>query len=207
MERLRKESEAEGIPTTKIETKAPKYIPTTTQLFTDWWGVLAGRFSFSSYVRNGNEGLKASWRQGGEQGRQISNQADEALRDPGVQMMLSMLGPEMELLTSEEQISITVGRWMSKLELTEMLETGLVQESRLNGVTSVTYPANPNAYLNAKPGSVYVQFDVLKSVLRGSDGSTAKIYGPNSMFGPLLNISRMPQAKNIVPIMSKILRK
>jgi hypothetical protein len=186
-----------------IPAPGPTYIPDSRQIYDDWFDVLRGRFSFRSYMRNAGEFLNQSSRNGEEQGRQITSNITEALDQPE---MLMLIGPG-SLVGAEDAASVTVGRWMSQLELDKMMETALVQESRLGGITSVTFPGNPNAYLNSKPGTVYVQFDVLKSVLRGADGSTAKVYGPNSMFGRLLNIQRMPQAKNIVPIMSKIPRK
>jgi hypothetical protein len=95
--------------------------------------------------------------------------------------------------------TVTVGRWMSQSELDAMQETGQVQESLNNGVTSVTLPPNPAAYTNAPPGDVFVQFDVPQSPIGASDGVWGKIYGPNSIFGPIRGITEMPPAAtNIV---------
>jgi RHS repeat-associated protein len=95
--------------------------------------------------------------------------------------------------------TVTVGRFMSPNELSAMQETGLVQESFNNGVTSVTLPPNPGGYLAAPSGDVFVQFDVPESAIGAGPGSTgvAKIYGPNSIFGPRLGITQMPPAFNI----------
>lgn len=46
---------------------------------------------------------------------------------------------------SEGANSIRVGRWMSQGEYEAMAKSGLVQESSLNGVTSVTLPSNSAA--------------------------------------------------------------
>lgn len=94
--------------------------------------------------------------------------------------------------------TVTVGRWMSQSELDAMQETGQVQESFNNGVTSVSLPPDPAAYTNAPAGDVFVQFDVPQSAIGASDGTWAKIYGPNSIFGPIRGITEMPPATNIV---------
>jgi RHS repeat-associated protein len=91
----------------------------------------------------------------------------------------------------------TVGRYMSQAELDAMKAEGKVQESLNNGVTSVTHPPSPTAYANAPKGDIYTEFDVPKSAINAADGTTAKIYGPNSIFGPKLNINEMPPATNI----------
>lgn len=79
-----------------------------------------------------------------------------------------------------------------------MQATGRVQESFNNGVTSVTLPPNPAAYTNAPGGDVFVQFDVPPSAIGASDGVWGKIFGPNSIFGPVKGITQMPPATNIV---------
>ena len=92
----------------------------------------------------------------------------------------------------------TVGRWMSPAELEAMQAEGLVQESTLNGVTSVSIPPNPAAYTNAPPGDVFVEFDVPEGAVRNiSPNGWGKIFGPNSIFGPKLGITEMPPATNI----------
>jgi RHS repeat-associated protein len=90
-----------------------------------------------------------------------------------------------------------VGRWMSGSELSSMEKTGRVQESRLNGVTSVTFPPNPDSYKNPPPGDMYVEFFVPCGRLRKIPGGWGKIYGPNSVFGPKLGITEMPPALGI----------
>jgi RHS repeat-associated protein len=93
---------------------------------------------------------------------------------------------------------VRVGRWMSPKELEKMRESGRVQESLNNGVTSVTRPADPSVYRNAPPGDVYVEFDVpVGAVYSGGEG-VGKIFGPNSSpFGEYYGISEMPPATNI----------
>ena len=99
-----------------------------------------------------------------------------------------------------------VGRWMGQAEHEAMLTTGRVQESSLQGVTSVTAPPNAGAWVQQTTGSRFVEFDVPKSAVRAQDGVTGKIYGPNSIFGPKLGITRMPRATNIKQTASRIPR-
>ena len=94
--------------------------------------------------------------------------------------------------------TVTVGRWMSQAELKAMQATGRVQESFNAGVTSVTLPANPAAYGAARAGDVFVRFDVPQSAIGAADGYWAKIFGPNSIFGPVKGITEMPPATNIL---------
>jgi hypothetical protein len=95
---------------------------------------------------------------------------------------------------------VTVGRWMSPDELAQMQSAGRMVESNLNGVTSVTYPPNPDAW--APPpgeGRIFVTFDVPASSVRFfSPNGWAKILGPNSIFADHYNITEMPEATNIV---------
>jgi RHS repeat-associated protein len=100
--------------------------------------------------------------------------------------------------------SVRVGRWMSPEEFTLMSDTGVVQESRLGGVTNVTYPANASAYLNARVGSLFAEFNVPSSAVRARSGIWAKIYGPHSIFGPKLGIEEMPKASQITHTATKI---
>jgi hypothetical protein len=91
-----------------------------------------------------------------------------------------------------------VGRWMSPQELELMQAEGRVQESTLNGVTSVSVPPNPTAWNAAGEGSVFAEFDVPSgSVMNISPNGWGKIYGPNSIFVPKLGIKVMPPATNI----------
>jgi hypothetical protein len=103
----------------------------------------------------------------------------------------------LECFLAAEGATTTVGRYMSQAELDAMKAEGKVQESLNNGVTSVTHPPSPTAYANAPKGDIYTEFDVPKSAINAADGTTAKIYGPNSIFGPKLNINEMPPATNI----------
>lgn len=114
-------------------------------------------------------------------------------------------GPEdpfADALVAEEiaasEATVTVGRVMSQTELDAMQETGMVQESFNNGVTSVTLPPNPTAYAAGPQEDIFVQFDVPQSSIGAADGTVAKIYGPNSIFGPAKGITQMPPATNIV---------
>lgn len=95
------------------------------------------------------------------------------------------------------EVVARVGRWMSRSEHEAMVATGRVQESMLNGVTSVSRPGDPAAWIRQSGGARYVEFDVPASALHGA-GSNSKIYGPNSIFGPKLGIAEMPSASNIV---------
>ncbi len=65
------------------------------------------------------------------------------------------------------------------------------------GVTSVTHPANPNLWLNAKPGSLFAEFDIPRSGLHVSNGGFGKIYGPSSIFSKHFGVTEMPPATNI----------
>jgi hypothetical protein len=96
--------------------------------------------------------------------------------------------------------TVTVGRWMSQAELKAMQTTGRVQESVNAGVTSVSLPANPAAYGAARAGDVFVRFDVPRSAIGAADGTWGKIFGPNSIFGPIKGITEMPPATNIVVV-------
>jgi hypothetical protein len=92
-----------------------------------------------------------------------------------------------------------VGRWMSEVEYSSMTGSGRVVESRLEGVTSVSSPPNPAAWVPKGNGSpVFVEFDIPSSALRASDGVWGKIWGPNSMWGPKIGITEMPPATNII---------
>jgi len=96
-----------------------------------------------------------------------------------------------------------VGRWMSETEFNNMQSSGFVQEGA-GGVTFVARPANISAYAKqAKPGSFYVEFDVVTSSLRNTQAGWAKIIGPNS-FDARFMIKKgqipptgMPRAYNI----------
>ncbi|MBE6047566.1 MAG: hypothetical protein E7213_04020 [Clostridium sp.] len=98
-----------------------------------------------------------------------------------------------------------VGRWMSQEEYAKMVETGKVQMSPNGNTSYVANPADINAFgSQAKPGSIYVEFDVdsLKIYQAGNDG-WGQIPGPGSLYDRL-NIKKglppiedMPNAYNI----------
>ena len=98
-----------------------------------------------------------------------------------------------------------VGRWMSQAEYDNMISTVRVQES-FSGTTHVAYPNNLDSYIKqAKPGSIYVEFDLPQSNLKQTDMNNgwAKIIGPNSLEGRLAAkkgnaILNMPRVDNIV---------
>ncbi|PBC75794.1 RHS repeat-associated protein [Streptomyces sp. TLI_235] len=97
---------------------------------------------------------------------------------------------------------VTVGRWMSTEEYQKMLDTGMVQAGA-GDRTFVVYPASPDAYISARPGSVYVEFDVPHSLLSpGGRPGDYKLSGPASLDARLaarkgLPAPQMPAAENI----------
>jgi hypothetical protein len=90
-----------------------------------------------------------------------------------------------------------VGRVMSQAELEGMRSTGRVMQSLNNGVTSVTLPPSRSVYRAARATDVFVTFEVPSAVLRAAGTGTAKIYGPQSIFGPRLGILEMPAFRNL----------
>jgi RHS repeat-associated protein len=112
---------------------------------------------------------------------------------------------EVEQLASaaSEEI-VRVGRWMSDVERDAMTATGRVQESSLGGVTSVSMPPDPAAWIRQTTAANYVEFDVSASAVRPLGSANAKIYGPNSIFGPALGITEMPAASNILQTVCRI---
>jgi hypothetical protein len=101
---------------------APKYIPNSRQIFDDWFNVLRGRFSYGSYMRNAGQFLNQSMRNGEAEGKQISNTVEDILDEPEVQLFGAVLPGGFALRA--EGAFVTVGRWMSRLELDQMLTTG-----------------------------------------------------------------------------------
>jgi RHS repeat-associated protein len=102
-----------------------------------------------------------------------------------------------------DDVSMTrVGRWMSKSEYQQMLNSGFVQKSH-GHITHVTYPANPEAFKAAKSGSVFVEFDVpTSSIVPGGKEGWGIIPGPGSIYDKLKIRKgfpgyKMPKAKNI----------
>jgi hypothetical protein len=93
---------------------------------------------------------------------------------------------------------------MSKAEHEAMEATGRVQQSTLNGVTSVSRPGDPTAWVKQTIGTWYVEFDVPSCAVRGV-GNNSKIYGANSILGPRLGITEMPSASNIVHTACRVL--
>lgn len=97
---------------------------------------------------------------------------------------------------------VTVGRWMSTDEYQKMMATGMVQPGA-GDRTFVVYPASKDAYISARPGSVYVEFDVPQSQLSpGGRPGDYKLSGPGSLDARLaarkgLPAPELPAAKNI----------
>ncbi len=96
----------------------------------------------------------------------------------------------------------TVGRWMGDSEYKQMIDSGRVVQST-TGTTHVAYPANIEAFgKQAKPGTMYVEFDVPESSLIKTNDGWAKIVGPDSLKGRLakrkgLPVPEMPSANKI----------
>ena len=90
---------------------------------------------------------------------------------------------------------ITVGRWMSDAEFQQMITTGRVVESALNGLTNVIFPASKAGYAAAAAGDYYVEFEVDDSrVLRVAPPPPwGKIFGPSHLFAPVYGITDMPR--------------
>ena len=97
---------------------------------------------------------------------------------------------------------VTVGRWMSPAEYQSMVDTGMVQAGG-GGFSYVVYPADQNAYISARPGSVYAEFDVPQSsLIPGGRPGDFKMSDSSTIFsrlsvkngGPPLEL---PEAKNI----------
>jgi RHS repeat-associated protein len=98
-----------------------------------------------------------------------------------------------------------VGRWMSQAEHDAMKATGKVQSNINTGqdMMHITVPPNPDAYLAAKPGSIFAEFDVPNAQLTaGGKPGWGIVYGPNSIYGRLAAqqgnpLTGMPDAMNI----------
>ncbi|WP_230200469.1 RHS repeat-associated core domain-containing protein, partial [Serratia marcescens] len=97
---------------------------------------------------------------------------------------------------------VTVGRWMGPAEYEKMVSTGKVVQST-TGTTHVASPANIDAFgKQAKPGTMYVEFEVPERSLIKTNEGWAKIVGPDSLEGRLakrkgLPVPEMPTVKNI----------
>ncbi|MFD9359778.1 polymorphic toxin-type HINT domain-containing protein [Streptomyces sp. NPDC060031] len=97
---------------------------------------------------------------------------------------------------------VTVGRWMSSAEHEAMVRTGKVQRGG-GGFAYVVYPASRDAYISARPGSVYVEFDVPKSTLiPGGRPGDFKMSDSDTIFGRLAEkkgnpVPELPKADNI----------
>ncbi len=79
-----------------------------------------------------------------------------------------------------KKLTVRIGRWMSKKEYEAMKKTGKVQD----GAGDSTYgsTSGPESFgSQAKPGSVYVEYDVPSaSVLQGSKPDWVLTVGPNA---------------------------
>ncbi|MFI2367700.1 polymorphic toxin-type HINT domain-containing protein [Streptomyces sp. NPDC018833] len=97
---------------------------------------------------------------------------------------------------------VTVGRWMSSAEHQAMMDTGMVQRGG-GGFTYVVYPASRDAYISARPGSVYVEFDVPKSsLIPGGRPGDFKMSDSDTIFARLAKkkgkpVPQLSEAKNI----------
>ncbi|MFD9190656.1 polymorphic toxin-type HINT domain-containing protein [Streptomyces phaeochromogenes] len=97
---------------------------------------------------------------------------------------------------------VTVGRWMSGAEHQAMMETGMVQRGG-GGFTYVVYPASRDAYISARPGSVYAEFDVPKSsLIPGGRPGDFKMSDSDTIFARLAQkkgnpVPQLPEAKNV----------
>jgi len=95
-----------------------------------------------------------------------------------------------------------VGRWMSCAEYDAMLVSNMVQQS-FSGSTHGGRPPDIMAFFRqAKPGSVYIEFDVPSTCLKQTGRGWAKIIGPHSIEGRLAarkawTVPQMPAAANI----------
>ena len=86
-----------------------------------------------------------------------------------------------------------VGRWMSQGEYDKMVDTGYVQKPYSAEQSYVANPADYNAfYIQAKQGTVYVEFDVPSSSLKQTKDVWATIPGPNSMYSKLNKLKGLP---------------
>jgi len=89
-----------------------------------------------------------------------------------------------------------------------MVITAQVQESS-SGTTHVAFPADPAAFqAQAKPGRLYVEFDIPVSSIKPTQLGWAKILGPNSLEGRLAFRAEkprpeMPPARNIQHYITK----
>jgi RHS repeat-associated protein len=105
--------------------------------------------------------------------------------------------------------TVTVGRWMSEVEHTLMVNSGKVVESRTL-TTHVANPANAETFMKqAAPGSRYVEFGVPSNSLKMAGQGVAKVIGPNSLEGRLAAlrgspVPQMPTASDISWIASKL---
>lgn len=101
-----------------------------------------------------------------------------------------------------ENESIRVGRWMGKEEYDLMLKTGKVQEGA-GGLTYVIFPSDPDAFPQAKPGALYVTFDIPKETpLIQNNNKWFYMVGPTSTMARLrekrgMPRTELPPAKNI----------
>jgi RHS repeat-associated protein len=188
-----------------------QYVPNNRQIYDDWFDVLRGRLSFLSYMRNAGAFLDQSERDGDAAAEMITRNFNEAINEPEVQLFAGMTarGP-LKLVGAEEAASVRVGRWMSRLELDTMLESGFVQLSRNLGVTNVAYPAGATAFIKqAEVGSVYVEFNVARSSVVSKGGGWGLIPGPNSIYATMATrrgqpVPQMPRATNIEHKATKI---
>ena len=89
-----------------------------------------------------------------------------------------------------------VGRWISPEKYDKMVVEGKVQKPYSSAQSYVTNPADPNAFgKQAKPGSVYAEFNVPSDSLRQTKDDWATIPGPGSIY------NKLDQSKGKPPIL------
>lgn len=87
-------------------------------------------------------------------------------------------------------VDTRVGRWMHPDELAKMKSTGTVQEGS-GGLTFVANSGASSFRKQAKPGRIYVEFDVsANSLLQGGKADWFKTLGPNAPKSQLFKLNK-----------------
>lgn len=87
-------------------TEAPYYIPSDDGLTTDWWQVLVGNMSITTYFSNYDRYLNWKRQEGARQGKELTDELEKMLQDPGVQFALMHFGTALSVETQLEAGSI-----------------------------------------------------------------------------------------------------
>jgi hypothetical protein len=87
---------------------------------------------------------------------------------------------DIEKIRASDDSYVKVGRWMSPEEFHAMRTSGRVQEGA--GGQTFAATSGPNSFIKqAKPGSVYVEFQVQsRHLLQGGRADWVKFIGPNA---------------------------